>query len=123
MIPEYFHKFIDPLEPLFLHTQKLVTMFIVRDIFHLKFGHFREAKALFDEAKKKNMFMNLPGLRLLSDFTGPSYRLIMEENFPTLADFEKSLSSTMHAAEWQAWYEKFKPLVESSHREILKQVV
>ena len=31
-------------------------MFIVRDIFHLKFGHYKDAKALFDEAKSKNMF-------------------------------------------------------------------
>mgnify|MGYP001549789771 CR=1 FL=1 len=98
-------------------------MFIVRDIFHLKFGHFRDAKALFDEAKSKNMLPDASTVRLLSDFTGDAYRLIMETSHNTLADFEKSLGDTMHAEEWKKWYEKFKPLVESSYREILKQVM
>lgn len=98
-------------------------MFIVRDIFHLKFGHYKDAKALFDEAKNKNMLPGTNNLRLLTDFTGDSYRLIMEESFTTLADYEKSLGSSMNEEEWKKWYEKFKPLVESSHREILKQVV
>jgi len=30
-------------------------MYIVRDIFQLKFGHFRPAKALLEEALKKDM--------------------------------------------------------------------
>ena len=98
-------------------------MFIVRDIFHLKFGNYKEAKALFDEAKNKNMLPDTNSLRVLTDFTGDSYRLIMEESYATLADYEKSLSSGMNEAEWKKWYEKFKPLVESSHREILKQVI
>jgi hypothetical protein len=97
-------------------------MFIVRDIFHLKFGHYRDAKALFDEAKSNNMLPDTSNFRLLTDFTGHSYRLIMEESFSTLADYEKSLSSGMNEEEWKKWYEKFKPLVESSYREILKQV-
>lgn len=98
-------------------------MFIVRDIFHLKFGHYKEAKALFDEAKNKNMLPDTNNLRVLSDFTGDSYRLIMEESYNTLADYEQSLSSGMNEAEWKIWYEKFKPHVETSHREILKQVI
>jgi hypothetical protein len=98
-------------------------MFIVRDIFHLKFGHYRDAKALFDEAKSKNMFPETNNLRLLTDFTGDSYRLIMELSFGTLADYENSMGSSMNEEEWKKWYEKFKPLVENSHREILKQVV
>jgi hypothetical protein len=98
-------------------------MFIVRDIFHLKFGRYRDAKALFDEAKSKNMLPETNDLRLLTDFTGHSYRLIMEASFSTLADYENSLGSTMNEEEWKKWYERFKPLVESSHREILKQVL
>ena len=98
-------------------------MFIVRDIFHLKFGHYKQAKALFDEAKSKNMLSDTNNFRLLTDFTGDSYRLIMEESFSTLADYEESFSSSMNEEEWKKWYEKFKPLVESSHREILKHIV
>ena len=98
-------------------------MYIIRDIFHLKFGHFRDAKALLDEAKSKNMMPDGQSMRVLSDFTGDAYRLIMEEGFDTLDAFEKSMASSMNKPEWKDWYERFKPHVERSHREILKQVL
>jgi predicted ester cyclase len=98
------------------------TTFLVRDIFRLKFGHFKEAKKLLDEAMSKQMMPETQQMRILTDFTGDSYRLIMEEGFEHLADYELSLSSSMHEEEWKKWYEEFKPHVESSHREILKQI-
>ncbi len=97
-------------------------MYIIRDIFHLKFGHYRDVKPLFDEVKSKGL-LDLPGMRLLSDFTGNSYRLIMEASFESLAEYEKSLGDTMGQDEWRKWYEGFKPHVERSHREILKVVM
>ena len=97
-------------------------MYIIRDIFKLKFGHFRDAKKLFDDAKQKGMLPDAKSLRLLSDFTGDSYRLIMEMGFESLADYEKNLSGGMSEADWKKWYEDFKLHVESSHREILKEV-
>ena len=96
--------------------------YLTRDIFRLKFGHFKEAKALLEEAMKKDMLPNGKMQRVLTDFTGDAYRLILEEGFDSLADYEATMTSGMHKEEWQQWYEKFKPLVESSHREILKQV-
>jgi len=98
------------------------TNFVVRDIFKLKFGHFREAKALLDEAAEKKMLPEAKQARVLTDFTGDSYRLIFEEGFDRLSEYEISLSSSMKTREWQEWYERFKPFVESSHREILRQV-
>ena len=97
-------------------------MFIVRDIFHLKFGHYRDVKPLFDEVKSKGL-LDVPGMRLLTDFTGNSYRLIMEASFDSLAAYETFLGNTMGQEEWRQWYEGFKPHVESSYREILKQVM
>lgn len=97
-------------------------MYIVREIFYLQFGRYKEAKALFDEAAKIGL-MTLPeGGRLLTDFTGESYRFIFESPYKTLADFETDLSKEMSAEEWQNWYEKFKPYVRRSEREILKQI-
>lgn len=101
---------------------KQKTTFLVRDIFQLKFGHFRDAKKLLEEATEKQMMPETQQMRVLTDFTGDSYRLIFEEGFDNLADYEVSLSSSMKADEWQQWYEKFKPHVESSHREILRQI-
>jgi len=58
--------------------------------------------------------------RLLSDFTGDSYRLIMEEGYDSLNEYEKALSSGMGHADFKAWYTRFKEFALSSHREILK---
>ena len=98
-------------------------MYIVRDIFYLKFGHYKEAKALLDDAVKKNLMPNAQQTRILSDFTGDAYRLIFEEGHETLAAYEKMLTESMGTGDWQNWYMNFKQHVERSHREILKQVV
>jgi hypothetical protein len=98
-------------------------MYIVRDIFHLRFGEYKNAKALIDDAYSKGLLPDAKSSRVLSDFTGDSYRLIFEEGYDTLAEYEKSLTESMGKAEWKKWYEKFKQYVASSQREILKQVM
>jgi hypothetical protein len=94
-------------------------MYLVRDCFQLKFGAFREAHELVKDAKSQQLFPE-GNSRILSDFTGASYRLIFEIQFDSLSDYEKNLSEGMRAKEWQDWYQKFKPLIVSSEREILK---
>lgn len=106
-----------------MQASKSKTTFVVRDIFQLKFGHFRDAKILLQEATEKNMLPEAQQVRVLTDFTGDAYRLIFEEGYDNLADYEISMSSSMKTADWQEWYERFKPHVERSHREILKQVI
>jgi hypothetical protein len=98
-------------------------MYIVRDIFHLKFGHYRDARSLVEDALKRGLLPNAGAqTRMLSDFTGDSYRLIFEIGYHTLAEFEQSLTGSMNKDEWQQWYESFKQHVNTSHREILKVV-
>jgi hypothetical protein len=97
-------------------------MFIIHDIFRLHFGHYREAKALLDEAYKNTLLPEAKSIRIMTDFTGDAYRLIFEEAHESLADYEKNLHDSMQKEEWRKWYEKFKPHVSSSHREILKQI-
>ena len=104
-------------------SQQKKTSYLVRDIFHLKFGQYRAAKKLLDEAMEKKMLPEAQHARVLTDFTGDAYRLVFEEGFNSLNDYETSLTSSMKADEWQSWYERFKPLVERSHREILKQIL
>jgi steroid delta-isomerase-like uncharacterized protein len=99
------------------------TTYLVRDIFYLKYGQYRAAKKLIDEAVAQNLLPHGQQQRMLTDFTGDAYRLIFEEGFDCLDDFESSLTGSMHTEEWQAWYERVKPLVEKGHREILKQVM
>jgi hypothetical protein len=97
-------------------------MYIVRDIFQLKFGHYKDVKALLDEAKKMNMFHEDHATRILTDFTGDGYRLILEQSFNSLGDYEKALMGEMSTDDWQKWYTKFKEHVENSHREVLKLI-
>ncbi len=98
-------------------------MYIIRDIFQLRFGAFKDAKALLEEAYSKGLLPDAKSARVLSDFTGDSYRIIFEEGHDSLAAYESSLSGSMTKSDWKTWYEKFKPLVQGSHREILKQVI
>ena len=97
-------------------------MYIVREIFHLHFGRYRDAKLLTDEARQKGLLLQPPGFRILTDFTGEGYRMIIELPFATLADYERELQRELSGSDWKDWYEKFKPLVRFSEREILKQV-
>lgn len=101
---------------------KQKTSFVVRDIFQLKFGHFRPVKELFSEVKDKNLMEGSKYMRLLTDFTGDSYRLVLEAGFNSLLEYETALSGGMSDPEWQQWYKRFMEHVESSHREILKEV-
>ena len=97
-------------------------MFIVREIFHLQFGRYREAKQLLDEAMGNHLLLQPKGSRILTDFSGEGYRLILELPYETLADYESDLKKELNETGWKEWYEKFKQLVQSSEREILKQV-
>ncbi len=98
-------------------------MYIVRDIFQLKFGQYRAAKVLLDEAYSHGLLPDAKASRILTDFSGDSYRLILEEGFDTLADYENSLMTGMQKPEWKKWYDKFKMHITGSHREILRQVM
>jgi hypothetical protein len=98
-------------------------MYIIRDIFQLKFGRYKDAKELLEEARDKDLLPQAVHNRVLSDFTGDSYRLIFEEGYESLTDYERALTEGMAKKDWKDWYEKFKKHVRSSQREILKQVM
>jgi hypothetical protein len=97
-------------------------MYIVREIFYLQFGRYKEAKILIDEAKKNGLMPKSTENRILTDFTGTNYRLILESSYVSLSDFEKELAKDMSITDWKLWYEKFKATVSHSEREILKLI-
>ena len=68
-------------------------MYIVREIFHLQFGRYREAKALLDEGMQKHLLLQPNGSRVLTDFTGEGYRLILELPYSSLAEYEADPAS------------------------------
>lgn len=89
----------------------------------MKYGHFRPVKSLMEEMKKIGMAPANRNFRVLSDFTGGAYRLIMEMEFKSLSEFEKELGADMSKPEFQEWYKKFVEHVISGEREILKSIM
>lgn len=97
-------------------------MYIVREIFHLHFGRFREASTLIKEGIQSKLLLQPQGSRILTDFTGEGYRLIIELPYRTLDAYESDLRKELDGTMWTEWYERFKIFVRFSEREILKQV-
>lgn len=96
-------------------------MYIARDIFSLRFGMFREASQIVMSGFSSGLF-GTSKMRILTDFTGESYRLIIENSFNSLSEYEQTITEAMKKPEWKEWYNKFKPYVEKSYREILREI-
>ena len=97
-------------------------MILVRDIFHLKFGKAKDAKKQLAEGEKLNKKFGFENTRVLSDLTGPSYTMVLESAWNSLADWEKTMKEGLGAEEWQKWYQNFIPLIDSASREIMSIV-
>jgi hypothetical protein len=97
-------------------------MIIVRDVFRLKFGKAKDAKALMQETKNLMSPDRLKKSRVLVDLVGHAYTLVLEGSYENLTDYEKEMGSVFNKSEWQTWYQKFIPLVEKSYREIFTVV-
>jgi hypothetical protein len=99
-------------------------MIVVRNVFQLKFGKSRDALALWREGREIIRRAGLPGgaARVLTDLAGPYYTLVIEHEFPSAAEWEAQSHQAMQHPEWQAWYQRFSPLVESGHREMFNLV-
>lgn len=93
-------------------------MILVRDIFQLKFGKAKEAKALAKEMGELRMKYGHAPTRFMTDLVGPYYTFVMEATHENLSVYEKAMKDTMGAKEFGEWYQKFVPLVESGRREI-----
>ena len=97
-------------------------MIVVRNIFQLKFGKAKDAKALVKENLELFKKYGHATPRYMTDFTGEFYTLVMETTYENLAAFEKSSQDAMGAKEFGEWYGKFVPLVKSGRREIFNLV-
>ena len=98
-------------------------MIVVRDIFYLKFGKAKDAKMLLAEARGINEKFGFKNTRALTDLvSNRSYTLILESSWDSLTAWEAAMKEGLGAKEWQSWYVKFIPLVETASREILNIV-
>jgi len=97
-------------------------MILVRDIFQLKFGKAKDAKALLNEGREIARKFGFGQRRALTDLTGASYRLVLESEFNSLSVWENAMKDGLGSTEWQQWYQKFTPLIESASREVFSIV-
>jgi len=95
-------------------------MILVRDIFRLKFGKAKDALSVWNKSKKTLQNVNHYPERVLTDFTGSYYTLVIESTYNNLSEFEESLRNAFKTKEYQEWYKKFIPLAEGGYREIFK---
>jgi hypothetical protein len=93
-------------------------MIIVRDVFSLKFGTAKDAKALMKESQNIMPGELRKNSRVLFDLVGPAYTMVLEGSFANLTDYEKQMATLFSNPQWGAWYQKFIPIVEKSYREI-----
>ena len=97
-------------------------MIIVRNIFHLKYGRAKEAKASMKQGIKIGKAAGFKQGRVLFDVTGRFYTMVLENSFESLADFEASQAKGFANKKWEEWYHEFLPLVENGYREIFTVV-
>jgi hypothetical protein len=97
-------------------------MIVVRNIFRLKFGKAKDAKALLKDIIELNKKFGMEKPRVLTDLTGVSYTMVMETTHDSLAEFENDLKKVFPDTEYQQKYAQFIPLVDSAYREIMTVV-
>jgi hypothetical protein len=98
-------------------------MILVRDVFQLKVGKAKEAKALFQEVSALMKKHNMAQSRALTDLTGTYYTFVWETTYPSLAAWEGAMNDPKGAEEFGAWYQKFAPLLETGGRREIFTVV
>ncbi|MDX2002114.1 MAG: hypothetical protein SFW35_06770 [Chitinophagales bacterium] len=94
-------------------------MILVRNVFQMKFAEAKAVKALLKTYREGNAGRPpRPNERILFDLVGPSYTLVLEETFDSLAAFEAEMSGMMATNEWVEWYRQFSSHMVQSYREV-----
>jgi hypothetical protein len=97
-------------------------MIVVRNIFQIKAGSMKQAVALVKENRPFIERAGFTSVRALTDVVGDFYTLVLETECASLQEFERGIGESFGSAEWQAWYQRFTPLVQSGRREIMQIV-
>ena len=97
-------------------------MILVRDVFRLRYGKAKEARALLAERTQIMASAGLEPSRQLMDLTGPYDTLVIESTHASVAEWESALARAHANPTWAEWFGKFRPLVDSGSREILTVV-
>lgn len=94
---------------------------VERMAFTLKYGHAREAiavwKEILDAAKGTH---EAPPMRLLTDITGPSYTLVLEMHYRNMMNFGPKMTMWLSNEKFRELHARFVPHCERSERTLYK---
>lgn len=97
-------------------------MIVERLVFHAKYGKGDELVAIGKEADKLFAGAGMPPARILTDYTGTMFRMIIETEYPDVATWARLDEKAMQAPGFGAWFARMQPLVERGERELLRVV-
>lgn len=90
-------------------------MLVVRDVFQAKYGKGDELAALFKEARKE--WSPNYADRILTDVGGSFFTVVVETEVDSLAVWEQRTDELFDQPEFDEWFDRMTPLVESGRRE------
>ncbi len=90
-------------------------MILVRNVFQAKYGRGGELVALFKEARQ--MGLGHPDDRVLTDASGSFFTVVFETIAESLAAWEQRQTEDFSRPEFNEWFARMIPLVESGARE------
>jgi len=92
----------------------------VRDVFQIHPEHMREVKSAVLDMRDLGKRMGYPQMRVLTDFIGEYYTLVLESDYPSLNEWEQALTKSFGDKEWQTKYGRIRPMVRGGRREIFQ---
>jgi hypothetical protein len=101
-----------------LISAKEIPMILVRNIFEVKFGKMKDAMTLWKDADSLLKAVGHKPQRIATDLSGKFYTLVVENVYDSLTEYDKANAEMGKRDEWNKWYQKFVPLVESGRREL-----
>ena len=93
-------------------------MIVVRNVFQIRPEEMKKALAVIRESRPLLERLGMPRQRAMTDLVADFYTLVLEAEFPSLADFEEGTTKHFANPEWQAFYSRLRPLVAAGRREV-----
>lgn len=97
-------------------------MIVVRDVLQIHPEHMKEVKTHLGEMRALEKRLGHHITRVMTDLTGEFYTLVLESEFPSLAEYEEVMKKTFADKEWQTQYGRMRPMVRGGRRELFQVV-
>lgn len=93
-------------------------MILVRDVFQIDPEQMKQAKEWAREMRDRFSTEGRGKRRVLTDFVGDYYTLVLETEFESLGALEATLKQAFADPEWQESYARFRRVIVGGRRKI-----